>query len=122
MRSMSANQVWKLEEIPKGAKTVGCKWVYKIKCDSKGNIYTFKARLVANGFTQREGINYNETFSPISSKDSFRIIMTLVTHYDLELHQMDVQTAFLNRDLYENVYMARPKGFFVEKRKIWDAT
>jgi hypothetical protein len=54
MRSMSANQVWKLEEIPKGAKIVGCKWVYKIKCDSKGNIDRFKVRLMAKGFTQRE--------------------------------------------------------------------
>ena len=54
MKSMSANKVWDLEEIPKGAKTVGCKWVYKTKCDSKGNIERFKARLVAKGFTQRE--------------------------------------------------------------------
>jgi hypothetical protein len=112
MRSMNANQVWKLEEIPKGAKTVGCKWVYKIKRDSKGNIDRFKARLVAKGFTQREGIDY--IFSPVSSKDSFRIIMTLVAYYNLELHQMDVKMTFLNEDLYENVYMAQPKGFVVE--------
>jgi hypothetical protein len=117
MRSISANQVWKLEEIPKGAKTVGCKWVYKIKCDSKGNIDRFKARLVAKGFTQREGIDYNETFSPVSSKDSFKIIMALVAHYNLELHQMYVKTAFLNEDLYENVYMAQPKGFIVEGKE-----
>jgi hypothetical protein len=83
MMSMSANQVWKLEEILKGAKTVGCKWVYKIKRDSKGTINRFKARLVAKCFTQREGIDYNETFSPVSSKDSFRIIMALVAHYNL---------------------------------------
>jgi hypothetical protein len=114
MRSMSANQVWKLEKISKGAKTVGYKWVYKIKRDSKGNINRFKIRLVAKGFIQREGIDYNETFSPVSSKDSFRIIMALVTHSNLELHQMDVKTAFLNGDLYENVYMAQPKGFVVE--------
>jgi hypothetical protein len=86
MRSMSANQVGKLEEIPKGDKTMCCKWVYKIKCDSKGNIDRFKARLMTRGFTQREGIYYNEIFSPVSFKDSFRIIMTLVTHYNLELH------------------------------------
>jgi hypothetical protein len=114
MRSMNANQVWKLEEIPKGAKTVGCKWIYKIKRDSKVNIDRFKARLVAKGFTQREGINYNETFSPVSSMDSFRIIMTLVAYYNLELHQIDVKTAFLNWDLYENVYMAQSKGFVIE--------
>jgi hypothetical protein len=117
MRSMSAKQVWKLEKIPKGAKTVGCKWVYKIKRDSKENIDRFKARLMAKGFTQREGIDYNETFSPVSSKDSFRIIIALVTYYDLELHQMDVKTTFLNGDLYENVYMAQPKGFIVEEKE-----
>jgi hypothetical protein len=77
-----------------------------MKCDSKGNVERFKARLVAKGFMQREGIYYNETFSPVSCKDSFRIIMALVAHCDLELHQMDVKMTFLNDDLYENVYMA----------------
>jgi hypothetical protein len=114
MKSMSTNRVWDLEEIPKGAKTVGCKWVYKIKYDSKGNIEKYKGRLVAKGYTQREGIYYNETFSPVSCKDSFRIIMALVAHYDLELHQMDVKTTFLNGDLYEDVYMTQPKGFVVK--------
>jgi hypothetical protein len=117
IKSMSTNKVWDLEPIPKGAKTVGCKWVYKTKRDSQGNIERFKARLVAKGFTQREGIDYNETFSPVSCKDSFRIIMALVAHYDLELHQMDVKTAFLNGDLEENVYMAQPKGFVVEGKE-----
>jgi hypothetical protein len=69
---------------------------------------------VAKGFTQREIINYTETFSHVSSKDSFRIIMTHVAHYDLELHQMDVSTAFLSGNLQENVYMAQPEGFAVE--------
>jgi hypothetical protein len=72
---------------------------------------------VAKGFTQREGIDYTETFSPVSSKDSFRIIMALVAHYDLKLHQMDVKIAFLNGNLQENVYMAQPKGFAVEGKE-----
>jgi hypothetical protein len=72
---------------------------------------------MAKGFNQREGIYYNETFSPISSKNSFRIMMTLVTHYDLELHQMDIKTVFLNGDLYENVYMAQSKGFVVKEKE-----
>jgi hypothetical protein len=114
MESMSINDVWDLIEIPEGAKTIGCRWVYKTKHDSQGDIERFKARLVAKGFTQREGIDYNETFSHIPSKASFRIIMALVAHYDLELHQMDVKMAFLNGDLHENVYMAQPEGFVVE--------
>jgi hypothetical protein len=117
MRSMSINKVWDLEEIPKEAKTIGCKWVYKMKCDSKENIERFKARLMAKRFTQREDIDYTEMFSPVSCKDSLRIIMALVTHYDLELYQMDVKTAFLNEDLLENVYMAQPKGFAVKGKE-----
>ena len=78
MKSMSINDVCDLVEIPNGAKTVGCKWVYKTKRDSKGNVERFKERLIAKGFTQREGIDYNETFSSGSTKDSFRIIMALV--------------------------------------------
>jgi hypothetical protein len=116
MRPMSAN-VWKSEEIPKGTKTVGCKYVYKIKGDSNGNIDRFMTRLMTKGFTQRERIDYNETFSPISSKNSLRIIMTLVAHYDLELHQIDIKTIFLNGDLYENVYMAQLKGFVIERKE-----
>jgi hypothetical protein len=77
LKSMSTNQVYELVEIPNGVKPVGCKWVYKTKRDSKGKVEKFKARLVAKGFTQVEGVDYNETFSPVSTKDSFRIIMRL---------------------------------------------
>ena len=91
------------------------------KYDSKGNVEKYKARLVAKGFTQREGIDYNETFSPVSCKDSFKIIMALVAHFDLEQHQMDVKMTFLNRDLEENVYMKQPKGLSWKARNIWDA-
>jgi hypothetical protein len=72
---------------------------------------------VAKGFTQKEGIDYTETFSPVSCKDSLRIIMVLVAHNDLELHQVDVKTAFLNGDLLENVYMAQPEGFAVKGKE-----
>ena len=72
---------------------------------------------MAKGFTQREQIDYNKTFSPVSCKDSFIIIMVLVAHYDLELYQMDVKTAFLNGNLDENVYMAQPKDFVVKEKE-----
>jgi hypothetical protein len=117
LRSMSFNYVWELVEISNGAKRVGCKCVYKTKYDSKGKIKRFKVRLVAKGFTKREGIDYTETFSPIFKKDSFRIVMTLVAYYDLELYQMDVKTVFLNGDLQESVYMAQPEGFAVQGKE-----
>lgn len=111
LKSMDHNDVWDLVELPNDSKKVGCKWVFKTKRDAKGNIERFKARLVAKGFTQKEGIDYRETFSPVSKKDSLRIIMALVAHYDLELHQMDVKTAFLNGNLDEDIYMDQPEGF-----------
>jgi hypothetical protein len=111
---MSSNDVWDLVEILDG---VDYKWVYKMKYDSKGKIETFKTRLVANGFTQREGIDYTETFSLVFKKDSFRIVMALVAHYNLELHQMDVKNVFLNGDLQESVYMAQPEDFAIEGKE-----
>jgi hypothetical protein len=80
LESMRMNKVRDLEIIHQGAKTIGCKWVYKTKRDSIGNVERYKARLVAKWFTQREGIDYHETLSPVSTKDSFRIIMALVAH------------------------------------------
>jgi hypothetical protein len=117
LKSMSSNDVWDLVDIPNGVKPVGCKWVYKTKRDSKGNVERFKVRLVAKGFTQKEGVDYIETFSPVSKKDLFRIVMVLVAHYDLELHQMDVKTAFLNGDLDETICMAQPEGFVVKGKE-----
>jgi hypothetical protein len=79
--------------------------------NASGNVERYKARLGAKSFTQKEGIDYHETFSPVSKNDSFRIIIELIAHFDLELHQMDVKTSFLNGDLEEEVYMKQPEGF-----------
>jgi len=105
---MQDNDVWDLVELPENVKPIGCKWIFKTKRDSKGNVERYKTRLVAKGFTQKEGIDYKETFSPVSSKDSFRTIMTVIAHYDSELHQMDVKTVFLNGDIEERIYMMQP--------------
>ncbi|KAI5349422.1 hypothetical protein L3X38_002309 [Prunus dulcis] len=117
LNSMEKNGVWKLVTLPQGCKPIGCKWVYKTKLDSKGQVDKYKARLVAKGFTQKEGIDFNETFSLVSTKDSLRVIMALVAHFDLHLHQMDVKTAFLNGDLEEDIYMVQPEGFVQEGGK-----
>ena len=88
---MKDNDVWDLVPLPEGTKPISCKWIFKTKRDSKGNVERHKVRLVAKGFTQKESIEYKKTFSIVSSEDSFRIIMALVAHFDLELHQMDVK-------------------------------
>ncbi|RVW41020.1 Retrovirus-related Pol polyprotein from transposon TNT 1-94 [Vitis vinifera] len=109
---MGIDVVWDLVELPHGCKPIGCKWVFKTKRDSCGRIEKYKARLVVKGYSQREEIDFKETFSPVSTKDIFRVIMAIVAHFDLELHQMDVKTAFLNGDLDEDVYMEQPTGFY----------
>ena len=118
LQSMSHNGVWILVDKTEDMKPIGCKWVYKTKRDAEGKIERYKARLVAKGYNQKEGIDYNETFSPVSTKDAFRVIMALTAHFDLELHQMDVKTAFLNGNLEENLYMLQPDGFVEDEKKV----
>lgn len=100
---MSTNQLWDLVEFTDCVKAIGCKWVFKTKKDSQGNIKRHKVRLVAKRFTQIEGINYINTFSPVSKKDSLCTIMALVAHFNFEIHQMDVKTKFLK-------WMKQPEG------------
>ena len=92
--SMYSNQVWDLVKVPNGIKPVGCKWVYKRKRGIDGNVETLKARLVAKGYTQKEGIDYEETFLPVAMLKSNRILLSIATHYDYEIWQMDVKIAF----------------------------
>ena len=117
MESMRSNQVWKLVDLPKGRKAIGNKWVLKIKRNADGNIERYKARLVAKGYTQQEGIDYEETFSPVVRFTSIRLILAIVANMDLELHQMDVKTAFLNGELDKEIYMEQPVGFIKENEK-----
>ena len=85
--------------------------MFKTKHDAKGHVERYKARVVAKGYSQQEGIDFKETFPTVSTKDSLRIIMAIVVHFDLELHHMDVKTTFLNGDLMEDVYMSQPTSF-----------
>ena len=111
MDSMSENQVWTLVEPPEGIKPIGCKWVFKKKTDMDGNVQTYKGRLVAKGFRQIHGIDYDETFSPVAMIKSIRILIAVAAFHDYEIWQMDVKTAFLNGKLEEDVYMTQPEGF-----------
>ncbi|RDX84542.1 Copia protein, partial [Mucuna pruriens] len=112
------NVVFEDESVMTLVKTIGISSNY-LK-DSKGNIERYKARLIAKGFTQNEDIDYKETFSPISSKDSFRTIMTLVVHFELEFHQMVVKTMFLNGEIDKKIYMMQPKNFMSEVDRCFD--
>ena len=111
MDSKSENKVWTLTDAPDGVKPIRCKWVFKKKTDMEGKVVTYKARLVAKGYRQRQGVDYDETFSPVAMTKSIRILLAIAAHYDYEIWQMDVKTTFLNGNLTEEVYMTQPEGF-----------
>ena len=108
--SLKKNDTWELVHLPKGKNLVGNKWVFKIKRNADNTINRFKARLVAQGFSQKEGSDYHEVFAPVARYNSIRTILSLVNTLNLDLHQMDVKTAFLNGKLQEEIYMAQPEG------------
>jgi hypothetical protein len=120
MSSMDKNNGWELVDLPPRRKTIGNKWVLKVKRKADGSIDRYKARLVAKGYTQREGIDYEDTFSLVVRFASIRLILSIVAKQDLELFQMDVKTAFLNGELDEEIYMAQPACFEVKghERKV----
>ena len=89
--------------MPEGIVPIGCKWIFKKKIGVDGKVETYKARLVAKGYRQRQGVDYDETFSPVAMLKSIRILLAITAHYDYEIWQMDVKTAFLNGNL-EEVY------------------
>jgi hypothetical protein len=110
--SLQRNSTWDLVELPAGKRPLKCKWIYKKKDGISGVEPTrWKARLVVKGFEQREGIDFNEVFSPVVRHSSIRVMLAIVALFDLELEQLDVKTAFLHGDLDEEIYMTQPDGF-----------
>ena len=114
LESIMANHPRELVELPRGCKTIGCKWVFKKKLKADGSIDKFIARLVAKGYTQKEGINYFDTYSLVTRLTTIRILIAMASIHKLIVHQMDVKTAFLNDDLDEEIYMDQPEGFMIQ--------
>ena len=111
MNSLRENDVWDLVNLPPGRKAVGSKWVFKKKTGADGSIERYKARLVAQGYSQKYGTDYDETFCPVVTQESLRTLIALSVQKGFKLHQVDVTTAFLNGTLEEEVYMRQPEGF-----------
>ncbi|KAL5750844.1 hypothetical protein ACOSP7_005117 [Xanthoceras sorbifolium] len=110
MDSLMSNQTWELAELPPGKKALHNKWVFRIKEEHNGN-KRYKARMVVKGFQQKEGIDYNEIFSPVVKLTTIRLVLKIVAAENLHLEQLDVKTAFLHGDLEEEIYMRQPEGF-----------
>ena len=109
MDSLQQNQTWDLVKLPKGKRALQNKWVYRLK-EEEGGKRRHKSRLVVKGFAQKQGIHFNEIFSPVVKMNSIRTILRLVAIQDLHLEQMDVKTAFLHGNLEEEFYMHQPAG------------
>ncbi|GJR45382.1 putative reverse transcriptase domain-containing protein [Tanacetum coccineum] len=105
------NCTWTIVDLPKGRNAIGNKWIYKIKCKASGEIERYKARLVANVFSEQEGFDYDETFIPVVKMVTIRCVITIVVSYSWPMYQLDVNNVFVYGDLVENVYMTLPLGF-----------
>ena len=106
--SIERNHTWLLVDLPAGAKAIGLKWVFKLKRNPDGSVNKYKARLVANGYVQRHGVDYDEVFAPVARIETIRLIIALAASHGWEVHHLDVKTAFLHGDLKEEFYVKQP--------------
>ena len=104
---------WEMVDLPPGCKPLGYKWIFKKKMKADGSIDKYKARLVIKGYRQKEGLDYFDTYSPVTRITSICMLIAIAALYNLEIHPMDVKTAFLNGDLDEEIDMEQPEGFIV---------
>ena len=109
--SIMKNQTWELTELPKDKIPIGCKWLFKSKFKFDGSIDKYKARLVAKGYAQKEGIDFEDTFSSVAKLNAIRVLVALDTKHKWKIHQLDVKYAFLNSELKVEVYLVQLQGF-----------
>jgi hypothetical protein len=113
MASIKENGTWELCDLLAGQHPIGLKWVYKLKKNTAGEVICHKACLVAKGYAQLAGIDFDEVFAPVARLDSMRVLLAVATHHSWEVHHLDVKSVFLNGDLTEEVYVSQPPGFVI---------
>ena len=113
IESIMQNHTWELVDLPQGHKPLGSKWIFKRKMKVDGPIDKYKVWLVIKGYKQKEGLDYFHTYSPVTRITFISMLIAIAALNDLDIHQMDVKTAFLNKELDEEIYMEQPEGFIV---------
>lgn len=110
-KALLANDTWDLVPLPGNRRTVGCKWIFKLKRHADGSVARYKGRLVVKGYLQEAGVNFQETFSPVVKPTTIQVVLALAVSLGWTLRQVDINNAFLNGDLQEEIYMVQPPGF-----------
>jgi hypothetical protein len=121
IQAIQKNNTWELLTLPPKKKTIGVKWVYKIKRTADGGVDRYKARLVAKDYKEKYGIDYEEVFALVARLNTVRLLISLVAHHSWKIYQLDVKSAFLNGVLEEEVYVEQPEGFISqgEENKVY---
>ena len=114
MKAIEENETSQLVDPPLGCRPISLKWVYKVKRDELGAIVKHKVRLVARGFVQREGIDFEEVFTPVACMEPVRLLLALAAAKDWRIHHLDIKSAFLNSELAEMVFVRQPLDFAVK--------
>lgn len=117
MDVVERNGTWELTELPKECKAIDLKWIHKIKRDAEGNIIKHKARIIAKGYVQKQGVDFDEVFALVTRIETIHLLLALATKGNWEVHHLDVKTTFLNRKIKEEVFVKQPEGFFKRGRE-----
>ncbi|KAL0385954.1 UNVERIFIED_CONTAM: Retrovirus-related Pol polyprotein from transposon TNT 1-94 [Sesamum radiatum] len=118
IHALEKDNTWRLVSLSVGKWTIGCKWVYKIKLQADGSVKRYKARLIAKGYNQVEGVDYTDSFSSVAKVVTVRIFLSIVATHNWPLQQLDVNNTFLHGHLDEDIYMQLPEGYHADSGMI----